>query len=479
MRNAAHLLFGQVATTVLTIVLNSLMGRYLGPSNYGLYVLVNSFTTFGYVFVEMGQTNYGIREIARHPEKSGELMGSALALRVIAAVVSTGFAVGITWLLGYDGHTRSLTAIMMAAWLPMLLAQGFSIVFRGRERMDLDAIVNVVLKMLMLGISMAALLLGGRLLALVLVPAAAGSLSLLMAVFLYRKLEIGPLRATRPMARAVVVGSIPLVTMNLVIGVQQNIDTVLLSKLTSNVVVGWYGAAWLFAGTLLAPAGILGSAAYPRFSRAADDLPEFKRVVQLVFRPLLFIALLGGVGTYLFADFAVGIVYKKETFGPAADTLRAFSPALMLMFVDMLLGNAILAVNKTKQLAAAKFIAVVVTAGSEFFLISVFQRHTGNGGVGAMLAQSVGEVVMIVAACILIPRGTLDRTTLLDVGRGILATAGTLGIFFALPHVSPFIGIPLCVAVFVALSALVGFLGRADLEAMMMMLRGRKDGAAA
>ena len=90
---------------------------------------------------------------------------------------------------------------------------------------------------------------------------------------------------------------------------------------------------------------------YPRWSKAAGDDAEFKRAFDISFRPLLLLAILGAVGTYLFADVAVGLIYSMQKFGPAADTLRAFAPVLLLMYVDMFLGMAILAAGKAGRLA--------------------------------------------------------------------------------------------------------------------------------
>ena len=49
------------------------------------------------------------------------------------------------------------------------------------------------------------------------------------------------------------------------------------------------------------------------------------------------------VGTYLFAEVAVGIVYSIEKFGPSASILRVFAPGMFLVFIDMMFGEAIVA----------------------------------------------------------------------------------------------------------------------------------------
>jgi O-antigen/teichoic acid export membrane protein len=187
---------------------------------------------------------------------------------------------------------------------------------------------------------------------------------------------------------------------------------------------------------------------------------------------LLLVAVLGAVGVYLFADFAIGVVYSKQKFGPAADILRAFTPALLLIYIDMLFGHAILAVGKAGQLAKAKVVAVLVTTGVELMLIPLCQARFSNGGIGVVLAMASGELVMVTAAVLLI-RDSISAAMGIDFVRGVIAGAATVALIRALPPITPLLGIPLCVVVFGILSAVVGLVGRADVELLAPMLRRR------
>ncbi len=166
-RNVLHLVLGQVTTTTLTILLTAIIARSLGASDFGLLYLMTSIATFAYVVVDWGHGPYVVREVARHPERAGELLGSVMAVRTATLVAVCGPAVATTWLLGYDTRTLVLTATMLAAWLPIFLVLSYSWIFRGRERMDYDAIMNVALKLFTVALASVFLILGGRLLALI------------------------------------------------------------------------------------------------------------------------------------------------------------------------------------------------------------------------------------------------------------------------------------------------------------------------
>ena len=471
-RNVIHLGLGQVATTILTILLTATMARMLGPSDFGLLYLLTSIATFAYVVVDWGHGPYIIRETARNPERSGDLLGSALAVRSAAALLACVVSVAITRLLGYDMRTCVLAGALILAWLPQYLGLSFGWVFRGYERMDRDAVINVVLKLTSLIASVACLLLGGRLAGLEVAWSVAGAVTLVTAIAIYRRLHLPALSVTISTARELLRDGASLLAIALAVAVEPYINANILYKMATPAVVGWYGAAWNIAGTLLAPVTILAATMYPRLSTAADDITEFRRAFDVSFRPLFLLAVLGAVGTYLFADVAVGLIYSLQKFGPAADNLRAFAPVLMLMYVDVFLGTAILAAGKATWLAGTKVAAVVVTTALVFILVPVCQSRFANGGLGLMFAMTIGEALMLIAGGILL-REAVGGRTVGDVCRGLFAGAATVLAMRLLPALSPFLGIPLCVLIFGALALLVGVLKRSDVELVVASLRKR------
>jgi O-antigen/teichoic acid export membrane protein len=464
-----HLGVGQVATTVLTMLLSAAIGRTLGASDFGLLFALTSIATFAYVFVDWGHGVYVTREIAIHPHRAGDILGSVLVVRAATAALMCVPAFTVPILFGYDPHTRTLALLLIIAWLPQFLGLSYSWIFRGCERMEYDAQLQVVLKFSSLALAFAALALGGRVIGLIGAYAAAGVVTLIVAVVLYRRLALPRLQVTRATARELIYNGAPLMAMSLAIAVQPYITANMLYKLVTEEVLGWYGAAWTIAGTLVAPAAIIGSAMYPRLARAVDPA-EFSHALRLALRPLVMLAVLGGVGTYLFADFAVAVVYGAENFGPAADTLKAFAPALVLTYIGMVLGYSILAAGKASQLAKVKFAAVVVTSGLGWVLISWSQARFANGGVGIMLATAAGELVMVGAALVML-RHVIERGMLLDALRAVAAGLATIVVMRALP-IAPVVGIPVCVVTFAAMLAVTGLITRADVDMVLSRVGG-------
>lgn len=477
-RSAFHLTLGQIGMAAVAIVLTGVIGRALGPSDFGLWYLLSTTTTFVLVFVDWGYGPYIVREVAREPRRAGELLGTVLVVRAVTTLAAALPAAFVMHLLGYSARICAFAVLLIVTSIPVLFVTSWGWAFRGRERMDFDAMVNVVLKALTLALTVALLATGLKLAGIILAQCAGALIALFLAIRLYRKLGLPKLSVDMPTAKQLVRDAAPMFTMTLMITLQPYIDANLLTKLAPAVAVGWYGAAANLAGSLLAPAVILVAALYPQLCRAAADRAEFNRLATNALRTVVFVSMLGSVGTYLFADVAIQIVYAGRGYAPAGDVLRAFAPALFLCSVDCFLGNVVLAAGRVGLFARAKAGALVVTTALVVLLIPICQHRFGSGGVGVMLACNGGELVMLGAALWLIPHGTLDRGAAADFLRSLVAAATTILVIRVVPA-PPFVAMPLAVAVYTAAALAIGLVRSSDLEMIKAAIARKRSLAVA
>jgi O-antigen/teichoic acid export membrane protein len=476
-RNAFYLVVGQALTTALAIVLSAVLGRSLGAEGYGKYFIITTIATFAYVFVEWGQPLLLIRSIATQPLRSGELLGTALALRTAfcaAVMVPAGLA---AWALGYGALTTWLCLFLILAMLPFFLAQGFGMVFRGQDRMGKDATVSVLNKALVLLVTVPALLLGAGLPGVILAQAVAGVAAVALALALYRRMKAPRLHLSFAAAREILKGGIPILAMTAAISAKPYLDVVILSKLAPANAVGWFGAARNILGTLMAPATILGAAAYPRLSRASEGpLVDLRREAGAAMRTMIWLGALAGTGTYLFAHAAVRLIYGSKGFEPAATILEVFAPGLFLLFTDILLGNVVYACGGAKGFAIAKIVSVVVSTSLDALLIPIFQARTGNGGIAVVIAFAASEAAVFVGGLMVLRRGVLSLAALLDAGRALASVAGTLLVFRVMPPLPLLLGMVLCVAVFTVVSFALGLVRREDVSMLRSLFRLPRSG---
>jgi O-antigen/teichoic acid export membrane protein len=322
-------------------------------------------------------------------------------------------------------------------------------------------------------LAMAALALGLGLGGVVVTQGLAGAAALALAFRLYGRVASGPLRFSMATARELLRGGTALATIALAVYIQPYIDAVLLSKLAPAEVMGWYGAAKSIMGTLLAPAIILGTAAFPRLSRAAKDPALLGKEFVTAQRPMLWLGALAGVGTWLFADVAISVVYGHRQFGPAGIILKVYGIGLFLIFVDMLVGMTLAALGRSSAFAVVKSVSVVLGVGLELVFIPYFQHRVGNGGIGVTLANTLSEVALLVGGLLRMPRGMLGVAAFVDAGRAVACALLTVLLFQWMPPLSPWVGIPVCILAFASFSAALGLVRRGDLAVARTLLRRR------
>jgi O-antigen/teichoic acid export membrane protein len=473
-RNTSFLLAGQVATALLSLILTALLGRWLGVVEFGIYYLLIVWSTFAYVLIDWGQSAYLIRKAVLQREDDGHLLGSALAFRTGLAIFVTVLTAAFVKIIGHDGRTVSLALFAIICGLPFALSQTYGYMFRAQNRMDLDASVVVSSKALTVAVAVPALILGGGLPAIILLQAFGGLGGLFLAMSLARKIR---LRAGRPDGRHVrdlAFGGAPIALFFLAIAIQPFVDAIILAAMAPPEVVGWYGAARNIIALSCAPAMILGAAYYPEFARVAGSKPELRLTLQGGWKFLLVLGTMGAAFTFLFADIAVSTVYGGKHFEPSATLLRVFAPVLPILFVDMLLGNAITAMGKTKEIALVKAISVLVVTAFAILLIPWSQERFGNGAIGLVLAFGCAESMMFIAFIRLLPRGLIDWNMCFDALRATVVVGCSLLLFWQLSSITRWIGMPIGTVVFVGLMFVAGLIRKADLV-LLVKLWPRKD----
>src|SRR5207248_374940 len=294
---------------------------------------------------------------------------------------------------------RSLLVLMAVCVVPGNLATTLAQGFRGHDRMELEAITNIVNSACNLAFLLVAMKMHGGLQSVMLAAGGAATVSLVLALLLTRKVRMPPLHVNWQRLRDILAGGAPFVFFNLALSGHPYVDANLLAMLASPSVVGWYAAAQRFVGILIFPAGIAGVALYPTLARFAGDASALRSKARDALRLVLMLGALASAGTALYADVAVSLVFRRDGFEPAIDVLRALAPYLFLMFVNILLGSAILAIGRARAaFTVAKFVALTVGGLLDVILIPYFQTRYGNGAIGLAIALAVAELVMTVAA---------------------------------------------------------------------------------
>ncbi len=464
-KNTFYLTASQALTIPIAILVNATLARFLGPTDFGLLYLASTLCGFGFLVVNWGQDSALPALIARDRSLAGVLLGSSFAWRVACAAV-VYFVLAIScYALHYGRDLQWALALTFIITGFASLIGACKDTIRGFERTEIPALVHVGQQFLTALVIVPALFLGGgmRMSLFVQIP-----IGILVLVWIWRSLKsvgIAKLSVKKVELKSLLVIGTPFVFLSLATSLQPNIDAVFLSKLAPAEVMGWFAVSRRLIGVLLFPASALVGALYPTLCRLhTEDSAAFARVSRGAFSSVALLAVPFAVGCGLYPEIGVSL-FSRRAFGEAEDNLRILSVFLFLLYFSMPLGTCILAAGRHRASSVVQSLCVVVSAILDPILIPLFQKHSGNGGLGLCVAAVISEALVVGCGIALTPRGIFDRSLLKSLFLALLSGALMALVAHLLhPILSPYIAAPFALLVYAACLWLTGALDKAQVE---------------
>jgi O-antigen/teichoic acid export membrane protein len=469
-RNALILVVGQVAVMPLSLLLNAVMARHLGPQDFGYFYLAGQFASFGFLFADFGLGGPIPAWVSKDRSRSGEFLGSALSWRVSASFIAYGALATICFLFRYGPDFQVVLALVSMASLIGMVMGVLKSVVSGFERTDVSAYASAGQALLTVALVIPVLLLGGRLPAVLVAQAVSAAVITFFVWRALRAMGTTTISVRRDTLRALLAQGSVFLVFDIVQGLQPSVDAAFLGKLAPAEVVGWYAVSRKLVGVFVGPVLALTGALYPTMCRLfATDTAAMHRLLGSALRSVTVLVTPLAIGCALFPD--VGIrIFGKGAFGPAADNLRILSVFVFLLYFTMPLGIFLLAAGRQRVWASAQVLCVVVSVILNPLLIPWFQRRTGNGGLGVCIASVTSEVLMIGAGIWLLPPGIFDRKLIRGLVLTLLAGGAMVGAALAMSGLTPFLAAPLSVVAYLVCLWAVGGLNQGQTEMLRSMV---------
>jgi O-antigen/teichoic acid export membrane protein len=467
------LVIAQAVVTPISVVVNAVAARFLGPADYGRMYLALTYATFAFLFVEWGQSATITGSVARNRARAGELLGSGLTWRVAAAIVVAVLLPLLTSAFGAEPQfipVLRLTLITAALTTVALACQD---VFRGFERTDFAALSYIGFQIFTALVVVPTLMLGGDLHALLVAQIVCAAFGAGFVLRMLRRMQVPRLIVRRETIKELLVAGQPFLIFGLIIALQPLVDGLMLDKFGSSQAMGWYAASRKLIGILIYPATALSAALYPTLCRLRqDDRAAFRASTADSLRVVTIAVVPVALGCALFPDIGVAI-FSADSYGPAQDNLRVLAIYILLVYFTMPLGTCLAASGKQMIWAIAQFGCVIVSALCDPPFIRWFDAHTGNGGLGVCVAVVVSEVLMVGAGLYLLPGGILDKALLRRLAAALLAGSAMALVAWLLLPLNSFVRAGAAVATYLVAIWLLRAITVEELRALPRAIRGR------
>jgi O-antigen/teichoic acid export membrane protein len=422
----------------------ALLFRHLGVVDGGRYVTVLSLIALVGGLTEGGLTAIGVREFATGtPDARAAALRALLGMRVTLTIAGVAVAVGFAGVAGYPAVLVLGTALAGIGLLIQSVQTAATIPLQAELRFGWVTATDLLRQFTTVVAVVALVLAGAALLPFlaIAIPAALASLALTVAAVRQRDALIpsfrpsawsGLIRETLPYAITSAVGAIYF-----------RLAIIIMSLVAADVETGYFGASFRIVDVLIVIPQLLVGAVFPIFARAArDDRDRMRYAMQRSFDGTLIAGVWTAVALVIGAEFAIKVVAGPE-FAPAAEVLRIQSLALLLAFVNAVIGYALLSLGMYRALLVMASAALIAMA------VATPPLGSAHGAVGGAIATVIGELVVTAGGVLALARSHGDL--LPSPGRAArILLAGALALAVVALGLPDVLGVVLATAVFAA-----------------------------
>jgi O-antigen/teichoic acid export membrane protein len=402
---------------------------------------------------DAGLTMVGVRELSvHHGETRRRLAADLLGLRLVLTVAALAVAVAFTAVAGYGGLMVAGVALAGLGAILQGSQAALGVSLQSRLRLGWLTAAELLRQVVTVALIVGLIVAGAGLLAFLAVPIPAGVAILVVTALLVRgDIPLRPafqtarwkalMRDVFPYAVAVALGVVYL-----------RAAIILVSLIAGDTETGYFGLSYRVVDVLVAVPGLVLSAAFPIFARAAaDDRSRLAYALGRTFEATLVL----GVGVTLVialgAPVAIDVIGGEE-FEPAIPVLRIQGAAIGAMFVGTVWGHALLSLRLYRTILWMS-LGILLAGGGVIAALTV-----ADGARGAAIGTVVAEVGLAVGGLIVLAHHDRSLVPSLRPVPRVLA-AGGLAACLALVPGLPVVVLTLAAgAVFLALVWALGAL---------------------
>ena len=448
-RTATALLSGQVVTQVTAIVALLALTRLLGVTNLGVVAAASTVGMFVTVIAVFGTRDYLVREVARKPHETAAIVGNVVVVRLaiwlLLAVILTLGA-----LLFLESTTRQLVLIVvLATGGTAMVGEAALGGLQANHSLGRAVMARSGVRVATQGTAIAVLVVGGGVLAYVLTLWAFTVLLVGATVLMLWTRFGGPIRWSPAASGSVLRGGRPFFALELARQVYGGAAILLLSAITTASTVGQYSlAARLVTIPIFVPT-VIKASTLPSLSKwARTDRDAYRAALTKAVRVVLIATVPMAAGIMLLAGELPELIGGSE-FNDSTPIILVLATTIPLISVDTMLGSGLIALDRQRAWAMVAWVAALAGPLFHITFISLADRLWDNGGIGAAVAVLSTELLMGIAAWIMLGSNIDARAVASVALRAALVSAGMgIVVYSLLDSVGPIAVVPIGAVVY-------------------------------
>jgi len=389
-KNAGILVMTDVVTRILGALLTIFIARKLGAANLGLLAFALSFTELFSFLTNFGFRNLISRDVAKEPHKTGSYLGSISVIKLVLSVLVLFLIISTLYLMHCT--QEKMLVVCIAAFIMVLTSfiDFFAAFFRAHQKAEYEALIKIILSFLRISTGLIILFLGYGLVPLMSVQFLVYLFSFALGFSLVvKKLSKPDFNIKWDVCIHLIKSAVPFAMLVIVVSINTQMGTVLLSFMKGYIATGWFSAAQKLCGVFsFIPAAFVGAVlpAMSKFSQRSMH-ESLVKTYEGTIKYLLIIVLPLAVGISILADDFILMVYGRE-YIQSIIVLRILIWSLVFSFFNYACMIAFASINKEKKFVRIQVLGTLVNFCANITLIPLM------GPVGVSIATVFSQIIV-------------------------------------------------------------------------------------
>lgn len=365
--------------------------RYLGADGFGIISLALSITAILGILIDMGLNTLTIREIARNNSLSNKYISNIILMKIILALLIFGI---LTITLKIIGYSEIITSVIYVITLSVIISSFsglFNAIFQAHEKIEYLSISSILSSALMLLFTILGVYYNLEIVYFAAIYVITNSILLIFILIMFvsqfslPKLEIDLNFWKSKLKEAWPFGLISLSGM-----LYTYIDSIILSIIDGNVVVGWYNAAYRLMFIILFIPTSVNTAIFPVMSRffKKSSKESLNLLYERYFKYMIIIGIPLGFGTTILAENIILLIFGTG-YTQSIIALRILVWAIVFTFAGAPYIQLLQSINKQLIITKISTICLMINIILNFILIPYWSY------VGASLATLITEMLIV------------------------------------------------------------------------------------
>lgn len=397
-KNAAWIIICRIARMVIGLLLSIITARFLGPSNFGLINYGSAYVAFFTALCTLGLHSVIVKDFVDNGEKQGEILGTAVLLRVVASMLSVALITTIASIVDAGEKQTILVVICCSFGLVFQAFDTFNYWFQSRYESKVSSLASLV-AYVVTSIYKIVLLISRKSVVWFACSTAVDYICIAVLLYIVYKRENGPsMTFSLKRAKFMLGRSYHYILAGMMSVIYGQTDKIMLKHMLDESSVGIYSLATSLCSLWTFVLAAIIESLYPTIIQlhANDNYANFEKKNRQLYAIVIYVSTFVGLMILLFGEWAIALLYGQEYIGAAAP-LKVVAWYTIFSYLGVARNAWIVCENKQRYLKYMYFGAAVLNILLNLLMIPTW------GAVGAAAASLITQVFTSIVIPYMIP----------------------------------------------------------------------------